>query len=177
MEIKVLISREEIQSEIKKIAVKISRDYREVTTVTVLKGAWWFSELLRKELKLLNVKVKDKTMRVSSYGEKTENSGDIHLLLEPKGSLEDNHVIIVEDIVDTGLTVEFLQKYLSAKNPRSLKVCALLDKPDRRRVEVEIDYVGFRVPDKFLVGFGLDYKETLRELSYIGYIEKGSEGA
>lgn len=149
-----------------------SGGYCELTTITVLEGARWFSEKLRKELWQLGVKIENVPMRVSSYGKGTESSEKIKLILEAQGSLEGKDLLIVEDIVDTGLTMDFLLKYLRAKRPRSLKVCALLDKPARRKTGVKLDYVGFEVPDKFLIGCGLDYQEGYRDLPYVGYIEE-----
>jgi hypoxanthine phosphoribosyltransferase len=150
----------------------IGSGYRELTTITVLKGAQWFSEKLRKKLELSGIKVGDAPMRVSSYGKDTESSGKIELILEPRENLKGKDLLIVEDIIDTGTTMDFLLKYLWAKKPRSLKVCVLLNKPSRRKTEIKIDYVGFEVPDKFLIGCGLDYQDEYRDLPYVGYIEE-----
>lgn len=172
MDIKVLIGADTVKIKIAELAREITDSgYRELTTITILRGAQWFSERLRQELAQLGVAIEDLPMRVSSYGNHTESSGKIELILEPKGNLEDKDILIVEDIVDSGITMDFLLKYLQAKRPRSLKVCALLNKPTRRKTEVKLDYIGFEVPDKFLVGCGLDYQGGYRDLPYVGYVE------
>jgi len=173
MTIKVLISEDVVAKRVGELAKAITAGgCRELTTITVLKGAQWFSERLRKEFSRMGVAAEDIPMRVSSYGKATESSGKIELVLEPRGNLEDKNLLIVEDIVDTGLTMDFLRKYLLAKRPRSLKVCTLLSKPSRRKTEVPLDYIGFEVPDKFLIGCGLDYQDKYRDLPYVGYIDE-----
>ena len=172
MDIKVLIGTDVVKKKIAELAKEITASgYRELTTITVLRGAQWFSERLRKELSELGVETENMPMRVSSYGKDTKSSGKIELILEPQGNLEDKDLLIVEDIVDSGITMDFLLKYLWAKQPSSLKVCTLLNKPARRKIEVNLDYVGFEVPDKFLIGCGLDYQGNYRNLPYVGYVE------
>ncbi len=173
MTIKVLIGSDVVVKRIEELAKEITAGgYHELTTITVLKGAQWFSEKLRKELKLSGVEVNDMPMRVSSYGKGTESSGKIKLIMEPMGSLGGKDLLVVEDIVDTGITMDFSLKYLQAKGPRSLGVCTLLNKPARRKIKVKIDYVGFEVPDKFLLGCGLDYQGKYRDLPYVGYVDE-----
>lgn len=167
--IKVLIEEEKIQEKIREIAKQIEKDYKqeEITLICILKGSTFFTVDLAKRI---NKKVKLEFIQVSSYGSSTTSS-DITLKLDLKESIEGKDVIIVEDIIDTGRTLSYLIEHLKGRNPKSLKLCTLLDKPERRLYDVNVDYVGFEIPDKFVVGYGLDYDEMYRNLPYIGYIE------
>ena len=162
-----IIDEKSIQEKVKEIAGQIEKDYegQEVVFVGVLKGAFIFlADLIRK---IQKVDVLVDFVKVSSYGASTETSGIVRLEFDTTMSLEGKHVIIVEDILDTGLTLKYLKELLLKKNPRSLKVAVLLDKFERRKVDIAADYVGFRVPDKFLVGYGLDYAEKYRNIPYV----------
>lgn len=162
-----IIDEKSIREKVKEIAQRIEEDYRgqEVVFVGVLKGAFIFlADLIRN---IREVEVLVDFVKVSSYGTSTETSGIVRLDFDTTMSLEGKHVIIVEDILDTGLTLKYLKELLSKKNPKSLRVAVLLDKFERRKVDIEADYVGFKVPDKFLVGYGLDYAEKYRNIPYV----------
>jgi len=170
MEVIELISAGEIEERVAELASRISADYREeeLVLVGVLKGAFVFlADLMRK----LSVPCECSLIGVSSYESASTSSGRVKLTYDINSPIEGKSVLIVEDIVDTGLTLHFLKRNLSLRHPKEIKACALLDKPERRRAEVEVDYVGFTVPDRFVVGYGLDYSEKYRNLPYIGYIE------
>lgn len=167
-EIKVLIEEEKIQKRVEEIAKEIEKDYegKNITLICILKGSTFFTvDLARK----INKNVKIEFIQVSSYGSNTI-SFNIELKLDLKESIEGKDVIIVEDIIDTGRTLSYLIEHLKTRNPNSLKLCTLLDKPERRNYDVKVDYVGFEIPDKFVVGYGLDYDEKYRNLPYVGYI-------
>ncbi len=167
--IKVLIEEEKIQEKIKEIAKRIEQDYegKEITLICILKGSTFFTVDLSKRI---NKNVKIEFIQVSSYGSSTIGSENIELKLDLKESIENKDVIVVEDIIDTGRTLSYLIEHLKQRNPKSLKLCTLLDKPERRLYDVKVDYTGFEIPDKFVVGYGLDYNECYRNLPYIGYI-------
>ncbi len=170
-----LISEQEIARRVAELAREVSMDYagREFLAVGILKGSWIFlGDLVRQ----LTVPVAIDFMTVSSYGESTRTSGVVKIVMDLKSALEGRHVLLVEDILDSGLTMNFLLENLRARKPASLKVCVLLDKPVRRRVDIKADYVGFEVPDKFVVGYGADYAEQFRNLPYVGYIEEKDKG-
>jgi len=163
---RVLISEAEIQAKIAELGAQISADFagKDLVVVGILKGAALFcSDLFR----AITIPAELDFMRISSYGAATKSTGVHRVLLDLDYTLEGRHVLIVEDIVDTGLTIKFLKDYLSQRGPASLKVAALLDKPSRRKVPVTIDYRGFEVPDFFVVGNGLDYREKYRNLREI----------
>lgn len=167
--VEILLTEEQIQARVRELGQEISRDYqgRRVHLVGILKGAVIFlADLVRH----LSVDLEVDFMAVSSYGKGSSSSGAVQILKDLDRPIEGQHVLIVEDIVDTGLTLRYLMENLKARNPASLKICALLDKPDRRKVEIEADYVGFRIPDRFVVGYGLDYAECYRGLPYIGVL-------
>lgn len=171
-DIKVLIDEQRIQERIKEIAKQIEKDYegREITLLCILKGSIFFTVDLAKNI---NSDVKIEFIQVSSYGASTVGSENIQLRLDLRDSIEGKDVIIVEDIIDTGRTLKFLIEHLKNRNPRSLKLCTLLDKPDRRIYhDVKVDYTGFEIPDKFVIGYGLDFDELYRNLPYIGYVEE-----
>jgi hypoxanthine phosphoribosyltransferase len=166
----VLISEEQIRAKVAELGARLSADYadRSVTLVSVLKGSLPFmADLMR----AITVPVTIDLMEVSSYtGQATESSGLVRILKDLSASIDGKDVLIVEDIIDTGLTLNYLVRYLRGKNPRSLRICTLLDKPARRLVEIDIDYRGFTIPDQFVVGYGLDYGEFYRNLPFIGVL-------
>ena len=166
----VLITEDQIRAKVRELGRLLSRDYAdtEVTLVSVLKGSLPFmADLMR----AIEVPVQIDLMEVSSYGgTSTETSGLVRILKDLSSSISGRDVLIVEDIIDTGLTLNYLMRYLRGKNPRSLRICALLDKPARRLVEIPIDYLGFTIPDQFVVGYGLDYGEFYRNLPFIGVL-------
>lgn len=167
----ILISAEQIQAKVAELGVALSRDYegRRLTLVTILKGALPFTADL---MRAISIPVQIDLMEVSSYGGiATETSGLVRILKELSSSIDGRDVLIVEDIIDTGLTLNYLLRYLRGKDPRSLRVCSLLDKPARRLVDITIDYRGFTIPDQFVVGYGLDYGEFYRNLPFIGVLE------
>ena len=169
--LKVLIDEEKIQNRIKEIAEQIEKDYigKDIVLICILKGSTFFTVDLAKKI---NKNVKIEFIQVSSYGSSTIGSENIELKLDLKESIDGKDVIIVEDIIDTGRTLSYLIEHLKGRNPNSLKLCTLLDKPQRRIYDVKVDYVGFQIPDKFVVGYGLDFNELYRNLPYIAYIEE-----
>lgn len=169
-DVKVLIEEEKLYERIDEIANQIENEYKgkEITLICILKGSVFFTVDLAKKIK---GDVKLEFIRVSSYNDGTESSGEIKMKLDLKDSIQGKDVIVIEDIIDTGRTLSYLLKYLKMKKPNSIKLCALLDKPDRRVEEVKVDYTGFEIPDKFVVGYGLDFDERYRNLPYVGYIE------
>ena len=168
--INVLFSEEEVDARIRQMGEPISRDYagREVHLICVLKGGSFFMCELAKRI---TVPVYLDFMSVSSYGSETKSSGVVKIVKDLDAPLAGKDVIVVEDIVDTGHTLSYLLEMLKGREPASLKLCTLLDKPDRREVEVPVDYTGFVIPDKFIVGYGLDYDQKYRNLPYIGIVE------
>ncbi|WP_099187868.1 hypoxanthine phosphoribosyltransferase [Tepidibacter mesophilus] len=167
----VLISEEEISKKVYELAKTIENEYKgeEVTFVGILKGACVFiSDIIRK----IDLDIELDFMAVSSYGMSTESSGVVRILKDLDSDIEGKNVIIVEDIIDTGLTLSYLRENLMARNPKSLKICTLLDKPERRKCDIPVDYAGFKIPDKFIVGYGIDCGEKFRNVPYIGIVEK-----
>jgi hypoxanthine phosphoribosyltransferase len=167
---KVLIPQDEIRQTISRLAAEISKDYqgKRPLLIGILKGSFMFmADLVRQ----LGLPVEMDFMQLSSYGAGTETTGKIKVLKGLKTPIGGRDVLVVEDIVDTGLTVSFIMDYLRKKKPTSLKLCALADKPSRRKVPVTIDYLGFTVPDKFIVGCGIDLNEQHRHLPDICFIE------
>ncbi len=168
----VLISEADIQQRIKTLAAEIEKDYpanEEIHLVAVLKGGFMFmADLVR----AMSDRVTMDFMAVSSYGKGTTSSGQVRVLKDLDSNLEGRHVIVVEDIVDTGLTLHYLQDLLKARAPRSMKTACLLSKPSRRQVDVRIDYIGFTIEDRFVVGYGLDYAEKYRNLPHIAVLEQ-----
>ena len=165
--IKTLISEKTLKKRIKELSNQIENDYKDkdITFICILKGSIYFFTDLTKRI---NKNITVEFMRVSSYGSGTESSGEIQLKLDLTNSIEGKHVIIVEDIIDSGRTLSYLIKYLKIKKPASVKLCTLLNKPDRRVVkDVNVDYVGFEIPDYFVVGYGLDLDEQYRNLPCI----------
>ena len=169
--LKVLIDEQKLQNRIAEIAKQIGEEYKnkEITLICILKGSIFFTVDLARRI---NEDVKIEFIRVSSYGEGTESTGEIKMKLDLKDSIQGKDVIVLEDIIDTGRTLSYLMEYLKMKKPNSIKLCALLGKPERRIKKVKVDYTGFQIPDKFVVGYGLDWDEKYRNLPYIGYFEK-----
>jgi len=166
----VLLSEDEIRAKVLELGRQISDDYagRQLTLVSVLKGSLPFmADLMRS----ITIPVRIDLMEVSSYGGiTTESSGLVRILKDLSSSIERSDVLLVEDIIDTGLTLNYLLRYLRGKNPASLRICTLLDKPARRLVEIPVDYIGFTIPDRFVVGYGLDYGELYRNLRFVGVL-------
>ena len=166
----VLVSEEQIQAKVRELGARISRDYagRQLTLVSVLKGSLPFmADLMR----AITVPVRIDLMEVSSYGgTSTESSGLVRILKDLSASIADEEVLLVEDIIDTGLTLNYLVRYLRGKSPASLRICTLLDKPARRLVDIQVDYTGFTIDDRFVVGYGLDFGEFYRNLRYVGVL-------
>ena len=168
--VKVMLTEEEVDLRIKAIGEQISKDYagRQVHLVCVLKGGSFFMCELAKRI---TVPVSLDFMSVSSYGSDTKYSGVVKIVKDLDESIRDKDVLVVEDIVDSGRTLSYLMEMLRDRSPRSLKLCTLLDKPERRVIDVPVDYTGFAIPDKFVVGYGLDYDQRYRNLPYIGVVE------
>jgi hypoxanthine phosphoribosyltransferase len=159
----VLISRQEIKKAIARLAKQIRKDYegKNPVVISVLKGsAVFFADLIRE----MNMPLQVEFIQLSSYGSSTETSGKVKVVHRLRTPIKGRHALVVEDIVDTGYTLSYLLKYLARKKPASLKLCALTDKPSRRIVPIKIDYLGFTVPDKFIVGYGIDFDEKFRYL-------------
>lgn len=172
MHIKTLISEEKLNQRIKEIGKQITKDYRneEIVIICVLKGAIYFTIDLTKHIESNNLLLE--FMQVSSYGNSKESSEEIKIKKDIDLDITGKNIIIVEDIIDSGLTMKKLKEYLLSKKPKTLKICTLLDKKERRKVQIEADYVGFEIPNKFVLGYGLDYEEYYRNLPYIAYSEE-----
>lgn len=169
--IKVLISEEEIQEAVDRLAKKINEDYQDknIILIGLLKGSVVFMADLMKKI---DMKCKIDFIAVSSYENSTKSSGRIKINSDVSQSVEGLDVLIVEDIIDSGNTLDYMLKYFDAKKANSIKICTLLDKPDRREVDIPVDYVGFEIPDEFVIGYGLDYSEYYRNLPYIGVLDE-----
>lgn len=168
--VKVLLTEEEVDRRIQKIGDQISRDYegKQVHLICVLKGGAFFMCELAKRIA---VPVSLDFMSVSSYGSATKSSGVVKIVKDLDEPLKDKDVLVVEDIVDSGRTLSYLIDMLKDRGPKSIKLCTLLDKPERRVVDVHVDYTCFQIPDEFVVGYGLDYDQRYRNLPYIGVVE------
>ena len=167
---RVLVTREEIAQAVAKLGRQITEDYqgKELMLVGILKGAIvFFSDLLRE----IDLPVKTEFMAVSSYGASTKTTGVVNLVKDLTVDITGMHVLIVEDIVDSGMTLSYLSKYLSTRGAASIRIATLLDKPERRRVDLKADYFCFTIPDEFVVGYGLDYDEKYRNLPDIGVLD------
>ena len=167
----ILVQPDELAHRVRELGAEISRDYagKDVILVGVLKGAVFFlADLMRQ----LDVDCEVDFMAVSSYGSSTDSSGVVRILKDLDATIEDRHVLIVEDIVDSGLTLKYLLRTLGARNPSSLEVCALLTKPERRQVDLPAKYVGFEIPNRFAIGYGLDHGQRYRNLSYVAALEE-----
>ena len=168
---KILFSAEDLGKRIRELGEQITNDYegKDLIVIGILKGSNIFtSDLVRK----INIPLKIDFMVVSSYGNTTESTGVVRILKDLENSVENKHLLIVEDIVDSGLTLKYLKEMLLTRTPESIKICTLLDKPARRKEYVNIDYMGFEVPDEFIVGYGIDYAEMYRNLPYVGVLKK-----
>lgn len=168
--IRVMISETEIEKRLKEIAEEMNREYagRSIHLICVLKGSVFVTTQLAK---YLTVPVTLDFMSVSSYGDGTESTGRVKIVKDLDESIEGRDVIIIEDIIDSGRTLSYLMDMLAGRKPASMKLCTLLDKPDRRVTDVKVDYVGFCIPDEFVVGYGLDFAQKYRNLPYIGVVE------
>ena len=168
--IEVLVTKEDVEKRISEMADEINRTYagKSLHLVCVLKGGAFFMCELAKHL---NMPVSLDFMSVSSYGSATKSSGVVKIVKDLDEPIKDKDVLVVEDIVDSGRTLSYLMEMLRDRGPKSLHLCTLLDKPERRVVEVNVDYTGFQIPDKFVVGYGLDYDQHYRILPYIGVVE------
>lgn len=166
-----LLSEQKIQARIKELAAEIERDYNNepIVLIAVLKGSFVFAADLMRQISG-NVQVD--FISVSSYGNQTETTGKVRLLKDLDTNITDENAIVVEDIVDSGLTLHFLMDHLNMHKPKTLKICSLLDKPERRQIDMTIDYVGFQIPDEFIVGYGIDYAQQYRNLPYIATVKK-----
>ena len=170
--IRVLISEEDVNKKISEVAAQISRDYegREINLICILKGGVFFTCELAKRI---TVPVSLDFMSVSSYGAGTVSSGVVKIIKDLDEPLDGKHVIIVEDIIDSGRTLAYLMEILKQRHPADIRLCTLLDKPERRvKKQVKVDYTCFRIPDEFVVGYGLDYDQKYRNLPYIGVVEQ-----
>ena len=167
----ILLTEQQIADKVAELGRRIGEDYagRNLTLVSVLKGSLPFmADLMR----AISLPLRIDLMEVSSYGgATTESSGLVRILKDLSSSIEGEDILIVEDIIDTGLTLNYLVRYLRGKKPASLRICTLLDKPARRLVEIDVDYTGFTIPDQFVVGYGLDYGELYRNLRYVGVLK------
>ena len=170
--IRVLISEEEIDKKIREMGAQISKEYKgkQVHLICVLKGGVFFMCELAKRI---SVPVTMDFMNVSSYGDASVSSGVIRIAKDLDETLENKDVIVVEDIIDSGRTLYYLMDILAKRKPKSMKLCTLLDKPERRVKDVKVDYVGFNIPDEFVVGYGLDYDQRYRNLPYVGVLDLG----
>ncbi|MCR5793012.1 MAG: hypoxanthine phosphoribosyltransferase [Lachnospiraceae bacterium] len=168
--IRVMIPEEKVEARIKELAEQISRDYegKSVRLICILKGSVFFTCELAKRI---TVPVTMDFMSVSSYGNGTESTGRVKIIKDLDEPVQDENILVIEDIIDSGRTLSFLLDMLKARKPESIKLCTLLDKPDRRVTEVKVDYTGFEIPDEFVVGYGLDYAQNYRNLPYIGVVE------
>lgn len=168
---KTLISREELEKRIAELAQEISRDYacKELHLICILKGGVMFMTQLAKHITGCHVSMD--FMSVSSYGNERVSSGKVRIVKDLDESIEDRDVLIVEDIIDSGRTLSHLLEMLGTRNPASIRLCTMLDKPSRREVNVKVDYVGFTIEDKFVLGYGLDYDQFYRNIPYIAVVE------
>jgi hypoxanthine phosphoribosyltransferase len=166
----ILVQRDELAHRVEELAAQISRDYagRSILLIGVLKGAMFFlSDLMRR----IEVECEVDFMAVASYGSSTSSSGVVRILKDLDGPIDGRDVLIVEDIVDSGLTLSYLLRTLKAREPASVEVCALLTKPERRKVDLPIRYVGFEIPNRFVIGYGLDHVERFRNLPYVAALD------
>ncbi len=168
----ILVQADDLQRRVRELAAQVTADYegKELLLVCVLKGAVFFlSDLMRH----IEVPCEVDFMAVASYGDATESSGVVRILKDLDAPIDGRHVLIVEDIVDSGLTLEYLMRNLKARGPASIEVCALLTKPDRRKADVPAKYIGFEIPNRFVIGYGLDHAERHRNLPYVAALDSG----
>jgi hypoxanthine phosphoribosyltransferase len=171
---KLIVTQEAMRARIRELGRQITADYaqKDLIMIGILKGAYvFYADLAR----AIDLPLKVDFLVVSSYAGKARSSGKIKVLTELTEDIAGRDVLLVEDIVDSGCTLQHLRKALGARKPKSIKVCALLSKPDRRQVEVKVDYVGFNIPSKFVVGYGLDYRQNYRNLPYLAVLDKVDE--
>lgn len=168
--IRIMLTEQEVNEKIAQIAARISEDYagESVHLICVLKGSIFFTCELAKRITL---PVTLDFMSVSSYGNGTESSGNVRINKDLDEPLDGKNVLVVEDIIDSGRTLSYLMENLGTRNPKSLRLCTLLDKPDRRVTDIQVDYTGFVIPDEFVVGYGLDYAQKYRNLPFVGVVE------
>ncbi|MFC2061424.1 hypoxanthine phosphoribosyltransferase [Elusimicrobiota bacterium] len=168
--LEVLITNDQIMEKIKELGEMINKDYinKDTVLVSILKGSVVFLSDL---LKIIKIPCSIDFIAVSSYGGNTESSGVVKLIMDLRESIQEKDVLLVEDIVDTGITMEYLKENLLTRHPKSFKICSLLSKVKEKKIDIDIDYVGFEIPDKFVVGYGLDYDELYRNLPYIGTLK------
>ncbi|SKC79396.1 hypoxanthine phosphoribosyltransferase [Maledivibacter halophilus] len=167
----VLFSEEKIKEKVCELGKIITKDYvgKDLIVIGVLKGANIFlSDLIRN----IDIPVTVDFIDVSSYGASTESSGVVKINKDLDFSIENKNILIIEDIIDTGLTLKYLLKNLKSRKPKSMKICTLLDKPERRKVDIKVDYIGFKIPDEFIVGYGIDYAEKYRNLPFVGSLKE-----
>lgn len=166
-----MISESEIKERVQKLAEQIEGDFNNeaIVLIIVLKGSFVFAADLIREMK---GDIKVDFISVSSYGDETETTGKVRLLKDLDANITDQNVVLVEDIIDSGLTLHFLRDHLNTHKPKQIKICTLLDKPERRRVDLPVDYVGFVIPDEFIVGYGIDYAQMYRNLPHISTVEE-----
>ena len=166
----ILLSEEQIKAKVSEMAAKISEDYKDkkLLLVGILKGSMVFmADLMR----FLDINAKIDFMSVSSYGSSTVSSGQVRIIMDLKSPVEDYDILLVEDILDSGATLSYLKEVLLARQPRSIRIATLLDKPARRKADISADYRGFEIPDEFVVGYGLDFNEDYRNLPFIGVLK------
>ena len=168
--IRVMYSEEEVSARIRELAEQINRDYqgKEVHLIGILRGGSFFMCELAKRI---TVPVTIDFMSASSYGMSTTSSGVVKIVKDLETDIADKHVLLVEDIIDSGVTLSKVKALLLQRNPKSIKICTILNKPSRRRVNVDVEYIGFDIPDEFVIGYGLDYAQKYRNLPYIGVVE------
>ncbi|MEH7454416.1 hypoxanthine phosphoribosyltransferase [Gottfriedia acidiceleris] len=166
-----LISETDLKNRVKALAEQIEHDFNNepLILVVVLKGSFVFAADLVREMKS-NINVD--FISVSSYSNQTESTGKVRLLKDLDENITDKNVVVIEDIIDSGLTLHFLRDHLQMHKPKSIKICTLLDKPERRKINLPVDYVGFVIPDEFIVGYGIDYAQQYRNLPYIATVEE-----
>jgi hypoxanthine phosphoribosyltransferase len=165
----IIVQADDLQHRIRELGAEISRDYadKDLLLIGVLKGAVFFlSDLMRQ----IEIPCEVDFMAVASYGSSTDSSGVVRILKDLDTAIEGREVLVVEDIIDSGLTLSYLMRNLRARNPASLEVCALLTKPERREIDVPVRYIGFEIPNRFVVGYGLDFAERYRNLRYVGVL-------
>jgi hypoxanthine phosphoribosyltransferase len=167
----VMISETKIKDRVKQLAEQIESDFNNeaIVLIVVLKGSFVFAADLIREMK---GEIKIDFISVSSYGDETESTGKVRLLKDLDENITNQNVLVVEDIIDSGLTLQFLRGHLKSHKPKQIKICTLLDKPERRKVELPVDYVGFVIPDEFIVGYGIDYAQKYRNLPHIFTVEE-----
>jgi len=167
----ILFNEEDLAKKVKELGAKISKDYegKDLLVVGVLKGSVLFASDL---IKNITIPCEIDFMAVSSYGDSTESSGVVRILKDLDHSIEGKHVLLVEDIVDSGITLSYLLKYLKARRAESIEIVSLLNKPERRTADLDVKYIGFKVPNEFIVGYGIDYAEKYRNLPYVGILKE-----